>query len=43
MSTKFQLSTKVYEVSPGKRLSMEDLLDYFTQAGRMRVSDLHIK
>jgi twitching motility protein PilT len=43
MSTKFQLSTKVYEVSPGKRLSMEDLLEYFTQAGRMRVSDLHIK
>jgi twitching motility protein PilT len=43
MSSKYQLSSKVYEVSPGKRLGMEDLLDYFTQAGRMRVSDLHIK
>ncbi len=43
MSSKFDLNTKVYAISPEMRLSMADLLDYFARAGSMRVSDLHIK
>ncbi len=43
MSSKFDLNSKVYAVSPELRLSMADLLDYFARAGSMRVSDLHIK
>lgn len=37
-----QLDAPVYDVG-GKKISMQDLLDYFSQAGTMRVSDLHIK
>lgn len=43
MSDKPGLDDKVYQVDTDRRLSMRDLLDYFTQLGRMRVSDLHIK
>jgi twitching motility protein PilT len=37
------LDDKVYSVSKDRSVSMTDLLDYFHQVGRMRVSDLHIK
>ncbi|RIK67105.1 MAG: twitching motility protein [Planctomycetota bacterium] len=37
------LDNKVYQVDAQRKLSMRDLLDYFLQLGRMRVSDLHIK
>ena len=40
---KLTLDHKVYQVDAERRLSMRDLLDYFSQLGRMRVSDLHIK
>jgi len=42
MSTKHALTDPVYEAG-GKMLSMQDLLGYFARAGRMRVSDLHLK
>ncbi len=42
MSKQLQLETPVYDIG-GKKISMLDLLDYFSQAGLMRVSDLHIK
>ena len=37
------LDSKVYEVSPDRKLSMRDLLNYFAQQGALRVSDLHLK
>ncbi|HKQ50200.1 MAG TPA: PilT/PilU family type 4a pilus ATPase [Phycisphaerae bacterium] len=37
------IDTKVYATDGDRKLSMKDLLDYFSQLGRMRVSDLHIK
>ncbi|MBI5763316.1 MAG: PilT/PilU family type 4a pilus ATPase [Planctomycetes bacterium] len=37
------LDAKVYPVSKDRTLSMKDLLDYFSQVGRLRVSDLHLK
>jgi twitching motility protein PilT len=43
MKPPFTLDSKVYRLSPDRVLSMTDLLDYFSQAGRMRVSDLHLK
>ncbi|MBK8269956.1 MAG: PilT/PilU family type 4a pilus ATPase [Planctomycetes bacterium] len=43
MSTEITLDTPVYKVSEFKTICMMDLLDYFAQAGTMRVSDLHIK
>lgn len=43
MSTEITLETPVYKVSEFKTICMMDLLDYFAQAGTMRVSDLHIK
>ncbi|MFH1419854.1 MAG: PilT/PilU family type 4a pilus ATPase [Planctomycetota bacterium] len=43
MSSKQTLDDKVYTVGPDRMLSMKDLLDYFEQQGKMRVSDLHIK
>ncbi|HUN82702.1 MAG TPA: PilT/PilU family type 4a pilus ATPase [Phycisphaerae bacterium] len=43
MASMFSLDSKVYAVSKDRSLSMQDLLDYFSQVGRMRVSDLHIK
>ncbi|HVP10110.1 MAG TPA: PilT/PilU family type 4a pilus ATPase [Phycisphaerae bacterium] len=42
MSSKHHLDEKVYAVGDHK-LSMQDLLDYFEQQGKMRVSDLHLK
>lgn len=38
-----KLETPVYPISKDRTLSMKDLLDYFSQVGRLRVSDLHIK
>lgn len=43
MSTRISLDTPVYEAGGGRKLSMRDLLDYFSQVGPLRVSDLHIK
>ncbi len=43
MSSKHTLDDKVYSVGSDRVLSMQDLLDYFEQQGKMRVSDLHIK
>ena len=43
MSSKFTLDSKVYAAAPDRQLSMRDLLDYFSQVGPMRASDLHIK
>lgn len=37
------LDDKLYDLGNGRSLSMRDLLDYFGQMGRLRVSDLHIK
>jgi twitching motility protein PilT len=42
MSSKHRLDEKVYAVGD-RKLSMQDLLDYFEQQGKMRVSDLHLK
>jgi len=42
MSGKHALDKKVYAVGE-RKLSMQDLLDYFTQQDKMRVSDLHLK
>jgi twitching motility protein PilT len=42
MSGKHALDKKVYAVGE-RKLSMQDLLDYFAQQGKMRVSDLHLK
>ncbi len=43
MSSNCTLDTKTYAVDDGRKLSMNDLLDYFRQHGSMRVSDLHLK
>ncbi|MBN2561643.1 MAG: PilT/PilU family type 4a pilus ATPase [Phycisphaerae bacterium] len=43
MSSKYSLDSKVYTVEGGRALTMRDLLDYFTQHGKLRVSDLHLK
>ncbi|MCE5325339.1 MAG: PilT/PilU family type 4a pilus ATPase [Planctomycetaceae bacterium] len=37
------MDSKVYRVSGGRALSMSDLLKYFSHAGTLRVSDLHLK
>ncbi len=37
------INDKVYSLGGDRKLSMQDLLDYFEQQGRMRVSDLHLK
>lgn len=37
------LDQKVYAASGERMLSMRDLLEYFSQHGSMRVSDLHLK
>ena len=42
MSSKHPLDDKVYAVGD-RKLSMLDLLEYFEQQGKMRVSDLHLK
>jgi len=43
MSDKPTPRTKLYPVGKSKKLSMQDMLDYFTKHGSMRVSDLHLK
>ena len=43
MADKPTLETKVYAVSPERKLSLRDLLDYFSKHGSLRVSDLHLK
>ncbi len=43
MADERSLDTKLYAVEGDRKLSMRDLLDYFLQLGRMRVSDLHVK
>ncbi|HWL93647.1 MAG TPA: PilT/PilU family type 4a pilus ATPase [Phycisphaerae bacterium] len=42
MPTDVTLESPVYDTGT-RRVSMMDLLDYFAQAGTLRVSDLHIK
>lgn len=37
------INEKVYSLGSDRKLSMQDLLDYFEQQGKMRVSDLHLK
>ncbi len=43
MSDKPTIDTKLYAISPERKLSMKDLLEYFAKHGSMRVSDLHLK
>ena len=43
MPSKNSLDAKVYHADAHRTLSMQDLLDYFTQHGSLRVSDLHLK
>jgi twitching motility protein PilT len=43
MAEKPTLSTKLYSLADGRVLSVNDLLDYFSKQGAMRVSDLHLK
>jgi twitching motility protein PilT len=43
MVAKFSIDNKLYNVGDGRRLSMQDLLEYFAQRGSLRVSDLHLK
>jgi len=38
-----KLDEKVYAASESRKLSMRDLMEYFSQMGKLRVSDLHIK
>jgi len=43
MSLPNAINEKVYAVGENRKLSMKDLLEYFTQHGSLRVSDLHLK
>jgi len=43
MSLPNAIDEKVYAVAENRKLSMKDLLEYFTQHGSLRVSDLHLK
>jgi len=43
MTEGYLTSVKTYSTSDGKKLSIQDMLDYFVQKGAMRVSDLHLK
>jgi twitching motility protein PilT len=43
MSADNPLEEKLYPMSENKKLSMQDMLDYFAKRGAMRVSDLHLK
>jgi len=43
MSDQAKLDRKVYQATPDKKLSMTDMLDYFSKHGSLRVSDLHLK
>ncbi len=37
------ITTPLYAVSDGRKLSMQDMLEYFAKHGSLRVSDLHLK
>jgi twitching motility protein PilT len=43
MSNQPGIDTKLYAATPERKLSLKDMLDYFTKHGSMRVSDLHLK
>jgi twitching motility protein PilT len=43
MSSEHLIEEKVYAVTEDRKLSMRNLLEYFTQHGSLRVSDLHLK
>jgi twitching motility protein PilT len=43
MSEDTGLETKVYAAASERKLSLKDLLDYFSKHGSLRVSDLHLK
>lgn len=43
MSERPSIDEKVYNVSADRKLSVRDLLEYFSKHGSMRVSDLHLK
>jgi twitching motility protein PilT len=43
MSDTAALDAKLYAVTPDRRLSLRDLLEYFSKHGSLRVSDLHLK
>jgi twitching motility protein PilT len=43
MSPRPAIDLPVYQLTPERKLSMKDLLDYFARHGTMRVSDLHLK
>ncbi len=43
MPSRPAIDTPVYQLTPERRLSMKDLLDYFARHGTLRVSDLHLK
>ncbi|MEX2215229.1 MAG: PilT/PilU family type 4a pilus ATPase [Phycisphaeraceae bacterium] len=43
MPDELTLQTKLYPLGEGRMFSVEDLLEYFTKQGTMRVSDLHLK
>jgi len=43
MAEEHTIDEKVYAVGESQQLSMRDLLNYFAQAGALRVSDLHLK
>jgi len=42
-SNEHNLNRKLYKSSSERKLSMQDLLDYFAKHGTLRVSDLHLK
>jgi twitching motility protein PilT len=43
MSSKHSVDEKVYRLDDERCYSMADLLEYFAEKGRLRVSDLHLK
>ena len=43
METSVAIDERVYSLNAERKLSVRDLLTYFSQQGRMRVSDLHLK
>ncbi|MCC6357740.1 MAG: PilT/PilU family type 4a pilus ATPase [Phycisphaerales bacterium] len=43
MITRPGFEEKLYAVTPERKLSVRDLLEYFSKHGSMRVSDLHLK
>ncbi len=43
MAERLTLDSKFYTLNDGRIVSLNDLLDYFSKQGAMRVSDLHLK